>query len=109
MANRVDGTPGVAISYVVANPSSYAWPTAMRPLPSGDADPTDAYREALGDNGAYLYFAGSTARSTSIPPLPGLAASAGSCGIMEVEGRMLRLPRKLEEPDGNQFTLHHRK
>jgi pimeloyl-ACP methyl ester carboxylesterase len=36
MANRVDGTLGVAISYVVANPSSYAWPDATRILPVDD-------------------------------------------------------------------------
>jgi pimeloyl-ACP methyl ester carboxylesterase len=51
MANRVHGTPGVSISYVVANPSTYAWPAAARPLPTGDADPTDAYKESLGRNG----------------------------------------------------------
>lgn len=51
MANRVHGTPGVAISYVVANPSSYAWPTALRPLPTGNADPATADQEALGPNG----------------------------------------------------------
>ena len=28
-----------AVTYVVANPSSYAWPAAVRPLPTGDADP----------------------------------------------------------------------
>jgi pimeloyl-ACP methyl ester carboxylesterase len=50
MANRVHGTPGVSISYVVANPSTYAWPAATRPLPTGDADPTDAYKESLGKN-----------------------------------------------------------
>lgn len=37
MANRVHDTLGVAVSYVVANPSSYAWPDATRPLPAGDA------------------------------------------------------------------------
>lgn len=51
MTNKVHGTiPGVAISYVVANPSSYAWPSSLRPLPTGTADPTDAYKEALGPN-----------------------------------------------------------
>jgi pimeloyl-ACP methyl ester carboxylesterase len=55
MANKVHGTLGVAISYVVANPSSYAWPTAVRPLPTGDADPTDAYREALGRDGEKVH------------------------------------------------------
>ncbi|MBV9440689.1 MAG: alpha/beta fold hydrolase [Candidatus Eremiobacteraeota bacterium] len=48
MANRVHETLGVAVSYVVANPSSYAWPVALRPLPTGDADPAGADREALG-------------------------------------------------------------
>src|SRR3954454_21128798 len=37
MANRVHDTLGVPITYVVANPSSYAWPDATRPQPSGDA------------------------------------------------------------------------
>ncbi len=38
MANRIgDSLPGVAVSYVVSNPSSYAWPDATRPLPTGDA------------------------------------------------------------------------
>jgi pimeloyl-ACP methyl ester carboxylesterase len=31
MANRVHDTLGVAVTYVVANPSSYAWPDATRP------------------------------------------------------------------------------
>ena len=31
MANRVHETLGVPVSYVVANPSSYAWPDATRP------------------------------------------------------------------------------
>lgn len=48
MVNKVHNTPGVTITYVVANPSSYAWPSAVRPLPTGDADPTDAYKESLG-------------------------------------------------------------
>ncbi len=49
MANKVHNTPGVTISYVVANPSSYAWPAAVRPLPTGNADPASADKEALGD------------------------------------------------------------
>ena len=32
MTNKVHSTPGVSITYVVANPSSYAWPAAVRPL-----------------------------------------------------------------------------
>ncbi|HSQ29892.1 MAG TPA: alpha/beta hydrolase [Gemmatimonadaceae bacterium] len=51
MTNKVHDTPGVSISYVVANPSSYAWPAAVRPLPAGDADPATADKEALGPNG----------------------------------------------------------
>src|SRR5689334_10680809 len=52
MANKVhDKLNGVAVSYVVANPSSYAWPVAERPLPSGTADPATADKEALGPNG----------------------------------------------------------
>ncbi|HEY7289699.1 MAG TPA: alpha/beta fold hydrolase [Vicinamibacterales bacterium] len=37
MANRVHETLGVPVSYVVANPSSYAWPDATRPQAAGDA------------------------------------------------------------------------
>jgi pimeloyl-ACP methyl ester carboxylesterase len=52
MANKVhDKLNGIAVSYVVANPSSYAWPVAERPLPSGTADPATADKEALGPNG----------------------------------------------------------
>ena len=36
-ANKVHETLGVPVSYVVANPSSYAWPDAMRVLPVDDA------------------------------------------------------------------------
>lgn len=36
MANRVHETLGVPVTYVVANPSSYAWPDATRPLPVDD-------------------------------------------------------------------------
>lgn len=51
MANKVHGLPGVSISYVVANPSTYAWPAPVRPLPTGNADTTDAYKESLGPGG----------------------------------------------------------
>src|ERR1051325_11713323 len=37
MSNRVHDSVGTPISYVVANPSSYAWPSATRPLPADDA------------------------------------------------------------------------
>ena len=42
MANKVHETLGVPVSYVVANPSSYAWPAATRPLPVDDAAPAAA-------------------------------------------------------------------
>ncbi|HZT78201.1 MAG TPA: alpha/beta fold hydrolase [Vicinamibacterales bacterium] len=42
MANRVHDTLGVPVSYAVANPSSYAWPDATRPLMTGDAAPDAA-------------------------------------------------------------------
>jgi pimeloyl-ACP methyl ester carboxylesterase len=42
MANRVHETLGVPVTYVVANPSSYAWPTATRPTAADDADPAAA-------------------------------------------------------------------
>jgi len=52
MTNKVhDKLNGVAVSYVVANPSSYAWPVAERPLPTGNADPATADKEALGPHG----------------------------------------------------------
>jgi pimeloyl-ACP methyl ester carboxylesterase len=47
MTNKVHNTPGISMSYVVANPSSYAWPAAVRPLATGDADPTKGAKEAL--------------------------------------------------------------
>jgi pimeloyl-ACP methyl ester carboxylesterase len=42
MANRVHDTLGVPIAYVVANPSSYAWPDASRPTAADDAAPDAA-------------------------------------------------------------------
>jgi pimeloyl-ACP methyl ester carboxylesterase len=56
MSNKVDGKlSGVSISYVVANPSSYAWPAPLRALPEGDANPTTADKEALGDDGEKVH------------------------------------------------------
>jgi pimeloyl-ACP methyl ester carboxylesterase len=55
MTSKVFGIPGVSISYVVANPSSYAWPASVRPLPVGDANPIDAYSEALGPDGEKVH------------------------------------------------------
>jgi len=42
MSNRVHDSVGTPMSYVVANPSSYAWPSATRPLPVDDAAPDNA-------------------------------------------------------------------
>ena len=42
MANKVHDTLGVPVSYVVANPSSYAWPDSTRPLSVDDATPEAA-------------------------------------------------------------------
>src|SRR5581483_10157068 len=42
MANRVHDTLGVPVSYVVANPSSYAWPDATRPQATADGAPDSA-------------------------------------------------------------------
>jgi pimeloyl-ACP methyl ester carboxylesterase len=65
MANKVHETLGVPVSYVVANPSSYAWPDATRPLPVDDGAPANA---ALGwkteephTNFSYGPFAGTCA------------------------------------------------
>jgi pimeloyl-ACP methyl ester carboxylesterase len=51
MTNKVHDTPGVSLTYVVANPSSYAWPVAVRPTAAGDADPGVAEKAMLGPNG----------------------------------------------------------
>lgn len=72
MANKVDGTlRGVTITYVVANPSSYAWPSAVRPLPTGDADPAHAVEEPLGKMGEKVHtdFTYGPFDSTSSPRL----------------------------------------
>jgi pimeloyl-ACP methyl ester carboxylesterase len=42
MSNHVHETLGVPVSYVVANPSSYAWPDATRATPVDDAAPANA-------------------------------------------------------------------
>ena len=42
MANKLHDTLGVPVSYVIANPSSYAWPDASRPQPTGDGAPDAA-------------------------------------------------------------------
>jgi pimeloyl-ACP methyl ester carboxylesterase len=56
MANKMHGAAGGAsITYVVANPSSYAWPAAERPVPTGDADPSAADKEPLGPDGGKVH------------------------------------------------------
>lgn len=55
MTSKTHDTRGVSISYVVANPSTYAWPSADRPLPVGDGDPTDAYKASLEPDGEKLH------------------------------------------------------
>lgn len=55
MTSKTYNTPGVSISYAVANPSSYAWPAAVRPLPEGDANPVDAYKASLEPNGEKVH------------------------------------------------------
>jgi pimeloyl-ACP methyl ester carboxylesterase len=56
MAGKLYGAlGGVAVSYVVANPSSYAWPASVRPLPVGDANAVDAYKAALEPNGEKVH------------------------------------------------------
>lgn len=42
MANRIHETLGVPVTYVVANPSSYAWPDAARPQAIDDGAPDNA-------------------------------------------------------------------
>jgi pimeloyl-ACP methyl ester carboxylesterase len=42
IANKVHDSLGVPVTYVVANPSSYAWPDPTRPLPQDDATPENA-------------------------------------------------------------------
>ena len=42
MANHVHDNLGVAVFYVVSNPSSYAWPDATRVLPVDDGSPENA-------------------------------------------------------------------
>jgi pimeloyl-ACP methyl ester carboxylesterase len=56
MANRVHDTLGVPITYVVANPSSYAWPAATRPLPTDDGAP-EAAKLAWNTEEAHTKFA----------------------------------------------------
>jgi pimeloyl-ACP methyl ester carboxylesterase len=91
MTSKVYDTPGVSISYVVANPSSYAWPAAVRPLPTGDADPATADKEALGANGekvhsAFTYGAFDASKAPNFNRWPaGLDKPAGYAANMSEE------------------------
>lgn len=68
MANRVHETLGVPVTYVVANPSSYAWPDAMRVLPVDDAVPSSA-KDGWNQTGPHVKF--------SYAPFETAAACAG--------------------------------
>jgi pimeloyl-ACP methyl ester carboxylesterase len=91
MASKVHDTPGVTISYVVANPSTYAWPVAERPLPTGNGDPKDADKEALGPNGDkvnldFTFGAFDAARAPGFNRWPaGLDSLSGYTGGMTAE------------------------
>jgi pimeloyl-ACP methyl ester carboxylesterase len=91
MANKLDPFPGVALSYVVANPSSYAWPVAERPLPTGTGDPANADREMLGPsggrvNGDFRYGPFDAARAPNYNRWPaGLDSLAGYTAGMTAE------------------------
>lgn len=55
MTSKVHGKLGIDVSYVVANPSSYAWPAAVRPLRTGDADSATAIKAPLGREGEKVH------------------------------------------------------
>jgi hypothetical protein len=73
MANRVHDTLGVPVSYVVANPSSYAWPAATRALPVDNADPAAAKEgwtsEAVHTKFSYGPYAGGACQNYNRWPL----------------------------------------
>lgn len=66
LANRLHDELGVTMDYVVANPSSYAWPDALRPLPTGDARPQAAL-EAYDDDEPHANFAFGTVTPEDCP------------------------------------------
>jgi pimeloyl-ACP methyl ester carboxylesterase len=66
MANRVHDSLGVAVTYVVANPSSYAWPDSTRPLPTGDAA-TDAAKGAWETEKVHTTFSYGAFDATACP------------------------------------------
>jgi hypothetical protein len=67
MANRVNDTAGVAISYVVANPSSYAWPDASRPLPENDGAPENAIAGWKEESKAHTAFSYGAFDASKVP------------------------------------------
>jgi pimeloyl-ACP methyl ester carboxylesterase len=99
MTNKVHGLSGVTLSYVVANPSSYAWPVAVRPLPTGNADPVGADKEALGAdgekvNGKFEYGPFDASKAPNFNRWPaGLDSLAGYAAGMSVD----QLRRQLVE------------
>ena len=83
MTNKIHNTPGVTITYVVANPSSSAWPVAVRPRCCCDwATPTRSHRrtsEALGEEwreGEFRLYVRAIRRDES-PQLQSLAGWVG--------------------------------
>lgn len=67
MANKVHDTAGVAVSYVVANPSSYAWPDASRPLPEKDGAPEAAIAGWKEEDKAHIDFTYGPFDATKVP------------------------------------------
>jgi pimeloyl-ACP methyl ester carboxylesterase len=94
MANRGHETLGVPVSYVVANPSSYAWPDATRPLPQGDAAPDAAAKgwesESPHTNFTYGPFAGAAAVGDYNRWPYGLAGRTGGYTTMQSDTQLKR-------------------
>jgi pimeloyl-ACP methyl ester carboxylesterase len=68
MANRVqESLKGVTVSYVVANPSSYAWPDATRVLPVDDGAPANAVLEWKDEKVHTNYSFGPFADAAKVP------------------------------------------
>jgi len=97
MTSKVHDTPGVQITYVVANPSSYAWPATVRPLPTGDADSATANKEALGKEGEtvhtnYTFGAADATKAPNFNKWPsGLESLAGYSANMNADQLITQL------------------
>jgi pimeloyl-ACP methyl ester carboxylesterase len=91
MANKIHETLGVPISYVVANPSSYAWPDETRPLSVDDAAPENAVlgwkTETLHTAFAYGAFDASACAAYNRWPA-GLAERTGGYTVGESDDRL---------------------